>query len=61
MKNKVQKVSLQGSVQEKLIWNHLWEHRFSVTDPRVFPPPGDYFLTPTTESPFYDWAAQAAQ
>ena len=25
-------------------------------DPRVFPPPGDHFLTPTTESPFYDWA-----
>ena len=54
--DEVQKVSVQGFVQEKLIWNHLWEHRFSVPDPRVFPPPGDHFLTPTTESPFYDWA-----
>ena len=59
--DKVQKVSVQDSVQEKLIWNHWWEHRFPVPDPRVFPPPGDHFLTPTTESPFYDWAAQAAQ
>ena len=25
-------------------------------DPRVFPPPGNHFLTPTTERPFYDWA-----
>ena len=54
--DEVQKVSVQGLVQEKLIWNHLWEHRFSGPDPRVFPPPGDHFLTPTTESPFYDWA-----
>ena len=54
--DEVQKVSVQGLVQEKLIWNHLWEHCFSVPDPRVFPPPGDHFLTPTTESPFYDWA-----
>ena len=38
--DKVQKVSVQGSVQEKLIWNHLWEHPFSVPDPRVFPSPG---------------------
>ena len=50
--DEVQKVS----VQEKLIWNHLWEHRFSVPDPRVFPPPGGRFSPQTTESPFYDWA-----
>ena len=45
----VQKVSVQGFVQEKIIWNHLSEHCFSVPDPRVFPPPGDHFSTPTTE------------
>ena len=54
--DEVQKVSVYGSVQEKLIWNHLWEHRFSVPDPRVFPPPGGRFSPQTTESPFYDWA-----
>ena len=54
--DEVQKVSVQGFVQEKLIWNHLWEHRFSVPDPRVFPPPGGRFSPQTTESPFYDWA-----
>ena len=54
--DEVQKVSVQGFVQEKLIRNHLWEHRFSLPDPGVFPPPGDHFLTPTTENPFYDWA-----
>ena len=54
--DEVQKVSVQGFVQEKIIWNHLWEHCFSVPDPCVFPPPGDHFLTLTTESPFYDWA-----
>ena len=31
--DEVQKVS----VQEKIIWNHLWERRFLVPDPRVFP------------------------
>ena len=36
--DEVQKVSVQGFVQEKIIWNHLWEHRFSVPEPRVFPP-----------------------
>ena len=56
--DEVQKVSVQGFVQEKLIWNHLWEHRFSVPDPRVLPPPGDHFLTPTTESPF-KWLARS--
>ena len=54
--DEVQKVSVQGFVQEKIIWNHLWEHRFSVPDPRVFPPPGGRFSPQTTESPFYDWA-----
>ena len=42
--DEVQKVSVQGSVQEKIIWNHLWEHRFSVPDPRVLPPPDDGFF-----------------
>ena len=37
------------------------KHRFSVPDARVFPPPGGRFSPQTTESPFYDWAAQAAQ
>ena len=41
--DEVQKVSVQGSVQGKIIWNHLWEHRFSVPDPRVFPPPEAVF------------------
>ena len=27
------KVSVQGFVQEKIIWNHLWEQCFSVPDP----------------------------
>ena len=45
--DKVQKVSVQGFMQEKIIWNHLWEHRFSVPDPRVFPPPEDRI---------YNWA-----
>ena len=47
-------------MQEKTLWNHLWEHRFYVPDPRVFPPPDDHFVTPTTENPFYDWACRAA-
>ena len=50
--DKVQKVSVQGFMQEKILWNHLWEHRFYVPDPRVFPPPDDHFLTPTTENPW---------
>ena len=25
-------------MQEKTLWNHLWEHRFYVPDPRVSPP-----------------------
>ena len=54
--DEVQKVSVQGLVQEKIIWNHLWEHRFSVPDPSVFPPPGGRFSPQTSESPFYDWA-----
>ena len=54
--DEVQKVSMQGFVQEKIIWNHLWEYRFSVPDPRVFPPPEGRFSPQTTESPFYDWA-----
>ena len=41
--DKVQKVSVQGFMQEKILWNHLWEHRFYVPDPRVFPPPDDHF------------------
>ena len=58
--DEVQKVSVQGVVQEKLIWNHLWEHRFSVPDPRVFPPrettfwhrrPKAHFMTGRTGSP----------
>ena len=53
--------SVQGFMQEKILRNHLWEHRFYVPDPRVFPPPDDHFLTPTTENPFYDWACRAAQ
>ena len=59
--DKVQNVSVQGFVQEKIIWNHLWEHRFSVPAPRVFPPPGGRFSPQTTENWIYDWAAQAAQ
>ena len=59
--DEVQKVSVQGFVQEKIIWNHLWEHCFLVPDPCVFPPPGDHFSTPTAENRIYDWAAQAAQ
>ena len=41
----------QGFVQEKIIWNHLWEHRFSVPDPRVFPPPGAHFMTGSHSQP----------
>ena len=41
---------MRGSVQGKILWNHLWEHRFSVPDPRVFPPPGGRFSAPTTEN-----------
>ena len=54
--DEVQNVSVQGLVQEKIIWNHLWEHRFLVPDTRGFPPPGGRFSPQTTESPFYDWA-----
>ena len=58
--DEVQKVSVYGSVQDKLIWNHLWEHRFSVQDSRVFPPreavfhrrrPKAHFMTGRTGSP----------
>ena len=49
--DEVQKISVQGSVQEKIIWKHLWEHRFSVPDPRVFPPPDGRFSPQTTENP----------
>ena len=45
--DEVEKVFVQGSVQGKIVWNHLWEHRFSVPDPRVFPPPEDRI---------YNWA-----
>ena len=45
--DEVQKVFVQGSVQGKILWNHLWEHRFSVPHPRVFPPPEDRI---------YNWA-----
>ena len=45
--DEVQKVSvqgsLQGSMQEKFIWNHLWECRFLLPDPRVFPSLDDRF------------------
>ena len=51
------KVFEQGSVQGKILWNHLWEHRFSVPDPRVFTPPGDRFSAQTTENRIYNWAA----
>ena len=44
-------------MQGKIIWNHLWEHRFSVPYPRVFPPPGDRFSAQMTENRIYDWAA----
>ena len=46
--DEVEKVFVQGSVQGKIVWNHLWEHLFSVPDPRVFPPPEDRM---------YNWAA----
>ena len=59
--DEVQKVFVQESGQEKIIWNHLWEHRFSVPDPRVFPPPGGRFSAQTTENRIYDWACGAAQ
>ena len=59
--DEVQKVSVQGSVQGKIIWNHFWEHRFLVPDPRVFPPPGGRFSPQTTENQIYDWACRAAQ
>ena len=55
--DKVQKVFVQGSVQGKILWNHLWEHRFSVPDPGVFPPPGDPFSAPMTENRIYNWTA----
>ena len=55
--DEVQKVFVQESVQGKIVWNHLWEHRFSVRDPRVFPPPGDRFSAQTTENRIYNWAA----
>ena len=55
--DEVQKVS----VQEKITRNHLWEHRFSVPDPPVFPPTGDRFSTPTTKNRIYARTAQAAR
>ena len=54
--DEVQKVFVQESVQEKIIWNRLWEHRFSVPYPRIFPPPGGRFSAQTTENRIYDWA-----
>ena len=54
--SKVQKIFLQGSVEGKIVWNQLWEHRFSVPDPRVFPPPGDRFSAQTTENQIYNRA-----
>ena len=51
--DEVQKIFLQGSVEGKIVWNLLWEHRFSVQDPRVFPPPGDRFSAQTTENQIY--------
>ena len=33
------------------------ENRFSVPDPRVFPPPGVRFSAQTTENRIYNWAA----
>ena len=59
--DEVQKLFVQGSVQGKILWNHLWEHRFSIPDPRVFPPPGGRFSAPKTENRIFTWAAQAAQ
>ena len=59
--DEVQKVLVQESVQEKIIWNHLWEHRFSVPDPRFFPPPGGRFSAQKTENRIYDWVARVAQ
>ena len=58
-KNEVQKVSVQGSARKS--YETISENIVSVPDRRVFPPPGDHFSTPTTESRIYDWAAQAAQ
>ena len=52
----VWKIIVQGSVQGKIVWNHFWEHRFSVPDPRVFPPPGDRYSTETTKNRTYNWA-----
>ena len=54
--DEVQKLFVQGSVQGKIVWNHLWEHRFSVPGPRVFPPPGDSFSAQTTENQIYNRA-----
>ena len=51
------KIFMQGYMQGKLVWNHLWEHRFSAPDPRVFPPPGDRFSAQTTVNRIYNWAA----
>ena len=59
--DEVQKVFVQWFLQGKILRNHLWEHRFWVPDPRVFPPPGGRFPAPTTENRNYNWAAQAAQ
>ena len=56
--DEVQKIFLQGSVEGKIVWNLLWEHRFSVPDPRVFPPPGDRFSAQTTENQIYKRAAE---
>ena len=55
------KYPCKGSCKRKILWNHLWERRFAVPDPRVLRPPDDGFSTPTTEKRIYDWAAQAAQ
>ena len=52
----VWKIIVQGSVQGKIVWNHFWEHRFSVPDPRVFPPPGDRYSTQTTKNRIDNWA-----
>ena len=39
-----------------MVWNHLWEHRFSALSPRAFRPPWDRFSARITENRNYNWA-----
>ena len=48
------KYSRKGQCKEK--WNHFWDNRFSVLNPRAFPPPGDRFSAQMTENRNYNWA-----